>query len=87
VNVLHDFVPQVAAQIETVDESYYMVAIKMHKAYEDTGIVLVYRPRDDSWITWEWSTKSSGGSQALLYQGHYDMDYDEGMMDFEARGR
>jgi hypothetical protein len=87
VNVLHDYVPEVAKQIATVDETYYMVAIKMHKAWEKTGIVLVYRPRDDSWITWEWNVDHAVPGKAILHTGHYDMDYDTGMVDFEARGR
>jgi len=85
--LLHDFVPKVRDAIWLVDEAYYMVAIKVHPEYAGIGIVLVQRPDHEDYVTWEWNDYHLGDGAVALYSGHYDMTYEEGMMDFEARGR
>lgn len=77
---------EAALRIESrlADLDCWGVAVKLHKFYEGVWIVLAYRPEDDSWITWEGTTRYPNVD---LHTGHYDMTYEEGMMDFEARGR
>ena len=81
--ILSEVMADIERKVQEVDERLYSVAMAMHRSNENEGVVLVYRPFEDDWITWRWY--ANGVNPLQLHTGHYDMDYDEAMMDFESR--
>ena len=77
----------IVAEIETrleeehPDEGIVILAAREHKSNDMLGFVLAYRSEGD-YITWLWN---SARPTTVLYEGHYDMDYEEALMDFESR--
>lgn len=59
-----------------------LIAAREHKSNDMIGFVLAYRPKKGDYITWLWN---SAHRYTALYEGHYDMEYEEALMDFEAR--
>lgn len=74
---------EIETQLATVDEGLVLIAAREDRSDDYLGVVLVYRPSTDDYITWTWNSSYPEGT--YLHQGHYDMEYEEARMDFEAR--
>lgn len=54
------------------------------------NVILCYRPKDDSYITWKVSIQATnhiGGKKAVLSSGDYDMSWEQGKASIINRAR
>jgi hypothetical protein len=75
---------EIETQLEQIEEGLVLIAARESRGDEFLGFVLVYRPTEGDYVTWLWNT-SAPSNKTFLHTGHYDMDYEEALMDFESR--
>ena len=84
IHSLGETIMQIESLLPEIDDPEpILMAARAHKSTEYLGFVLAYRPSTDDYVTWLWNDSRPGG--VFLTEGHYDMDYEDALMDFESR--